>query len=48
MPQGIVFLDDYEDNKVKKIAKKIKLSKAETIRKIIRVCDASTFKEETK
>lgn len=36
MPQTIVFLDEKEDKKIKKLAAKIKLSKAETIRKVIR------------
>ena len=36
MPQNIVFFDNVEDEKVKALAKKWELSKAESIRKIIR------------
>ena len=43
MPQTIVFLDEKEDKKIKTLAKKWELSKAETQRKIIR-----EFKEEQK
>jgi hypothetical protein len=41
MPQTITFLDDKEDVKIKQLAQKWSLSKAETIRKLVR-----EFKEE--
>lgn len=36
MPQNIVFLDEKEDVKIKKLAKKWDLSKAEAFRKMVR------------
>lgn len=39
MPQNIIFFDDEEDKKVKDFAEKINLSKAETLRKIIKYFD---------
>jgi len=36
MPQQIVFTDEKENDKVIKFSKKYKLSKAETIKKMIR------------
>ena len=38
MPQAIVYLDEEEDKKVREVAYKYQLSKAEAIKQIIRSC----------
>ena len=37
MPQAIIFTDEEEDNKVKLFSKKWEISKAETIKRIIKL-----------